>query len=112
MTKSSAEDFLSSLYRGGEDKTHRSFDTAVTRLIDAQGDEAVAGDQALQSLMIHYLTSDPRRAERGQDIAVVVAGIKARAVSAFTDAFPDADLDTLIKEAKAAGHKVEVLGRA
>ncbi|OBX18615.1 hypothetical protein A9995_11710 [Erythrobacter sp. QSSC1-22B] len=110
MKKENGRKFLSSLYRDLPDEADGSFDVAVTRLIDTQGKKAVAGDQALQSLMIHYLTSDPKRGAVGREISAAVAGIKMAAVSAFSASFPDADLETLIREARSAGHHVEVLG--
>ena len=82
----------------------------MTKLIAKQNGNAVAGDHALQALMVNFVTSSPQNAAKGQKIAAALAGIKQMAVDAFVKTFPGVSLDKLISEAKAARHQVEVLG--
>lgn len=108
--KDGSKSFFAALYDSPPLGLSGDFDATVTRLVTKQGDKAVAGDQALQSLMISYLLSGPERQEQGRKIAASVAGIKARAVEDFTKSFPGVSLDELIEEAKSAGHDIQVLG--
>ena len=108
---SSAEDFFKSLYVDQPAGLKGNFDAAVTRLVSKQGENAVVSDQALQSLMMNFVLSNPKNAKKGKELSAVLAGIKQRSVESFVDAFPGISLDDLIAEAEKAGHTVEVLGR-
>jgi hypothetical protein len=108
----SSKDFFASLYENQPAGLTGNFDAAVTRLVAKQGDTAVVGDQALQTLMMNYVLSSPENVEKGKDITAALGGIKSMAVASFVNAYPGVSLDTLIAEAKAAGHQVEVLGTA
>ena len=105
-----SRDFFASLYENQPAGLTGNFDAAVTKLVTKQGDTAVVGDQALQALMMNYVTSSPQNAAKGRQISAALGGIKARSVDAFAKAFPGVSLDQLINEAKAAGHQVEVIG--
>ncbi|MEY9470856.1 hypothetical protein ABH992_003255 [Bradyrhizobium yuanmingense] len=105
-----SKDFFASLYEDQPAGLSGNFDAAVTKLVAKQGNTAVVGDQALQALLFNYVTSSPQNAAKGQAIAAALGGIKQRAVDAFVTTFPGVSLNTLIAEAKAAGHEVEVLG--
>lgn len=107
-----SKEFFASLYENQPAGLTGNFDAAVTRLVTKQGDNAVVGDQALQSLMMNYVLSSPQNAEKGKAITAALAGIKQMAVSSFAAAYPGVSLDKLIATAEAAGHQVEVLGTA
>lgn len=106
----SSKAFFASLYEKQPTGLTGNFDAAVTRLVAKQGDSAVVGDQALQSLMMTYILSNPENVAKGKTIAAAVAGIKQKSVNSFVNAFPGVSLEKLISEAQAAGHQVEVLG--
>ncbi len=106
----SSKEFFASLYEKQPAGLEGNFDAAVTRIISRSGDAAVVGDQALQSLMLNHVLSNPDNAEKAKGISVALAGIKQKSVDSFVATFPGVSLDQLIAEANAAGHKVEVLG--
>lgn len=101
--------FFASLYETKPANLPDDFDALVTRLVTSQDGKVVAGDQALQSVIINYLLAQPQNAEN-QKLASFVAGIKQGAVAAFTEAYPGVSLDTLLQEARDAGHEVQVIG--
>src|SRR5262245_47816113 len=105
-----SKEFFASLYENQPAGLTGNFDAAVTKLVTKMGSTTVVGDQALQALMMNYVTSSPQNAAKGQNIAAALGGIKMGAVNAFATAFPGVKLDTLIAEAKKAGHHVEVIG--
>lgn len=103
-----AKRFFTSLYK--EAPAHlQNFDAVSTKLVSSLGGTVNTGDQALQSLMFNYILSSPENIASGKKLIAAVANIKQASVTAFTEAFPDANLDTLISQAKAAGYQVEVL---
>jgi hypothetical protein len=109
LSQDTAKKFFTSLYEEAPLGLDGHFDAAVTRLVSKQGDTAVAGDQALQSLLLNYALSTPENAVKAKSITASLAGIKQQAVSHFAETFPNADLNTLIESAKAAGYDVDVL---
>lgn len=104
-----SKEFFESLYDKQPAGLTGNFDAAVTRLVDKQGNSAVTGDQALQSLMLSHVLSIPETAAKGREFTAALAGIKQQSVDRFTKAFPGVSLDKLVETARAAGHTVEVL---
>lgn len=109
LREARAREFLGSLYRDPPANMPASADLAFARLVARQGDTVVTGDQALQSLLMNYVVSNPTNADQGRRIAAALAGIKAAAVDAFTRTFPNTNLETLVSEAQRSGFEVQVL---
>lgn len=85
------------------------FDKMVTKLVTKLGPNVSTGDQALQAMMFNYILSDPAHTAKGKELASVLGNIKQASVEGFVKAFPNANLQSLISAAKAAGYDVEVL---
>lgn len=105
-----SKEFFASLYNTQPAQFSGDFDAVVTRLVAKQGDKIVAGDQALQALLLAHAVSTPENAAKAKPITAALSGIKMLSIDSFVKAYPGVSLDRLISEAKAAGHQVEVLG--
>ena len=79
-SKSKIQTFLGSLYKEPPANMPATSDLAFARLLVRQDGIVVTGDQAIQSLMVNYVTSNPKNAEAGQKIAAALGGIKQRSV--------------------------------
>lgn len=105
-----SRNFFSSLFSEGlTEGIEGDFDAMVTRIIGRQGDAVIAGDQALQGLMLNHALSSPEASESASEISASLAGIKQRAVNEFVRVFPETNLDSLIESARASGYDVRVL---
>src|SRR5258707_1333737 len=58
--------FLGSLYKDPPANMPATSDLAFARVVAKQGGTVVTGDQAIQSLMVNFVTSNPKNAEAGQ----------------------------------------------
>lgn len=96
---------LASLY-GSSQKAHE-FEAAAGRLLSvSNGSTTVKGDEAVQTLMANYVENSSEAA----NAAIMLAGIKQRLITEFTQSFPSADLDTLVDAARANGYDVQIIG--
>lgn len=87
------------------------FDVLASRLVSRIGGNTLVGDQALQSLLVNFVTSNATDLEQVKNLGASLAGIKQRALEDVAGAFPNANLDELVSAAREAGFDVEVLGR-
>lgn len=102
--------FFGSLYSEPQQLPSAGWDPIVTRLVARTADNTVVGDQALQSLLVHYVVENATSLEQIKNLGSGLAGIKQRAVQDVVNAFPKANLDQLINAARDAGYDVQVLG--
>lgn len=103
--------FFGDFYQKPDVLPQGEYDEAVTRLVVKTVGNIVVGDQALQSLLTHYVMSNAASTDELKNMAAAVAGIKQMAVDFVARKFPNADLDTLVSSARDAGYDVQVLGR-
>ncbi len=111
LTVDSAKQFFGSLYDTKAAPDLNAFDNAAIRLVARYKDRVMPGDDALGTLMMNAVMSEPKLTadDRVELTAAVMGNIKQMAVGTFLEKFPKATLDGLIKEAKSAGYDVQVL---
>lgn len=81
----------------------------VNRIVTHKDGNVASGDQAIQNLMFNYIVSTPANVAAGKPLAAVLGNIQTRAIAAFSERFPTANIDTLIDAAKAEGYDVEIM---
>jgi hypothetical protein len=112
MSKStvSGKEFFASLYEEeGEVMPYVEYDRVVSKLAVRASTNTMFGDQALQSLLVNFVTDKATTIEEVKNLRAALAGIKQMAVSSVAKAFPKANIEELICAATAAGYDVKVL---
>lgn len=105
----SSTDFFKSLYAGNVDVPSAEYHDVVSKLALKAGNSTVTGDQALQSLLVSYVTTNAKSLEEVKGLSAALAGIKQSAVDAVAKAFPTTNVESLVSAAKAAGYDVTIL---
>lgn len=111
LSEDVARRFFGSLYEEPQALPSEEYDALVSRLVvrSATAANIVAGDQALQSLLINFVARNSKDIDQVRALAEGMGGIKARAVEEVVRAFPNANLDELVASAREAGFDVQVL---
>jgi hypothetical protein len=104
-----ATKFFGSLYEERQELPTEEYDALVSRLVARIGSNVVAGDQALQSLMVNFVMSNAKDITQVHRLGAALGGIKQRAVEEVISAFPNANLDQLLTSARESGYDVQVL---
>ena len=110
-SKINVKDFFGGLYEQPEVLPKGEYDEKVTGLIVRTMGNTMVGDQALQSLLTHYVMKNAESLDDFKSMSVVVAGIKQVAIKSIAKRFPSANLEELIGSARDAGFDVKVLGK-
>ncbi|CAM4047050.1 hypothetical protein SHDE107825_01220 [Shewanella denitrificans] len=111
MSKSNVcgKDFFASLYEQEQVMPSAEYDRVVSRLAVKAGSNTMFGDQALQSLLVNFVTENATTLEEVKNLRAALAGIKQMAISSIAKSFPKANIEELICAATAAGYDVKVL---
>ena len=109
MPRISGKEFFKSLYAEEEVMPTAEYDRVVSRIAVKATGNTMFGDQALQSLLVNFVTENATSLEQVKDLRAALAGIKQRAISSIANAFPHSNVDELISAAKSAGYDVRVL---
>jgi hypothetical protein len=112
LTVAETKKFFGSLYDPNSTPDLNEFESAAIRLVTRIGTTAAPGDKALGLLMLNHMMSSPTKVDPAKKqalSAIILMNIKAPAVAGFMEAFPQENLDDLVKAATAAGYQVDVL---
>lgn len=109
MSEVSGREFFASLYEEEQIMPAAEYDRVVSRLAVKASGNTMFGDQALQSLLVNFVTENAKSLDEVKGLRAALAGIKQRAVSSIANAFPNANVDELISAAQSAGYDVRVL---
>lgn len=109
MPKISGKEFFANLYEEEQIMPAAEYERVVSRLAVKASGNTMFGDQALQSLLVNFVTENAKSLDEVKDLRAALAGIKQRAVSSIANAFPNANVDELISAARAAGYDVKIL---
>jgi hypothetical protein len=108
LTDETARKFFGTLYEDGEDAS-ADWSSAVTPLVAKMGDNVVAGDQALQSLMVNFVLNNADSIDQVKGMSAALAGIKQLMVTEIVKEFPHSSIEELIAAARESGYDVQVL---
>lgn len=111
LTVDAAKVFFGSLYATEAAPDLNAFDNAAIRLVARYKDRVMPGDDALGTLMMNAVMSEPKLTpdDRVELTAAVMGNIKQMAIATFLEKFPKATLESLIESAREAGYEVQVL---
>jgi len=108
LTDEMARQFFGTLYEDGESAS-ADWTSAVTPLVAKMGGNVVAGDQALQSLMVNFVLNNADGLDQVKGMSAALAGIKQLMVTEIIKEFPHASIEELIAAARESGYDVQVL---
>jgi hypothetical protein len=108
LTDETARQFFGTLYEDGENAS-ADWSSAVTPLVAKMGSNVVAGDQALQSLMVNFVLNNADSLDQVKIMGPALSGIKALMVTEIIKEFPHSSIEELIAAARASGYDVQVL---
>ena len=78
MTKISGKEFFSSLYEEEEVMPVAEYERVVSRLVVKAAGNNMFGDQALQSLLVNFVTGNAKTLDEVKDLRAALAGIKQK----------------------------------